>query len=121
MTREIFLAGGCFWGTAHLFSLVPGVISTTAGYAESRVPNPSYELVCTGETLAAETVRVEYDDCRVSLTDLLMLFFRSIDPVAVNRQGGDVGTQYRTGIYYTNPADAPVIETLLATLQRRYT
>ena len=120
MIKTIYLAGGCFWGTAHLFSLVPGVIAATAGYANSIVPDPTYKLVCTGTTEAAETVKVEYDDSLVSLTDLLTLYFKSIDPVSVNRQGGDVGTQYRTGIYYTAEEDVPVIEAMLATLQRRH-
>lgn len=120
MLRTIYLAGGCFWGTAHLFSLVPGVKDTVAGYANSIVDNPSYQEVCTGRTDAAETVKVDYDDDIVSLNDLLQLYFKSIDPTSVNRQGGDHGTQYRTGIYYTDPRDIPVIEAQLATLQRRY-
>lgn len=120
MLKTIYLAGGCFWGTAHLFSLVPGVETTVAGYANSSVPNPSYEQVCTGRTGAAETVKIDYDPDRVGLTDLLHLYFKSIDPLSLNRQGGDRGTQYRTGIYYTDPADRTVIESDLATLQRRY-
>lgn len=120
MKKTIYFAGGCFWGTAHLFSLVPGVESAVAGYANSVKENPSYELVCTGVTEAAETVKVDYDEDLVSLTELTMLFFKSIDPVSLNRQGNDVGTQYRTGIYYTDPQDAEIIDTLLATLQRRY-
>ncbi|MDE5684278.1 MAG: peptide-methionine (S)-S-oxide reductase MsrA, partial [Muribaculaceae bacterium] len=111
MLKTIYIAGGCFWGTAHLFSLVPGVDSTVAGYANSSIANPSYEQVCTGRTGAAEAVKVEYDHDSVGLTDLLQLYFKSIDPLSVNRQGGDRGTQYRTGIYYTDPADATVIET----------
>lgn len=120
MPKTIFLAGGCFWGTAHLFSLVPGVVKATAGYANSLVPDPSYRLVCTGTTHAAETVKVDYDSDTVGLTDLIALYFKSIDPLAVDRQGNDVGTQYRTGIYWTDPADAPVVEAMIATLQRRY-
>ncbi len=120
MTHTIYLAGGCFWGTAYLFSLVPGVTATTAGYANSVVANPSYEQVCSGATHAAETVKVDYDDAVVSLMSLLQLYFKSIDPLSVNRQGGDVGEQYRTGIYYSDPADAPVVEAQLATLQRRH-
>ena len=120
MLKTIYLAGGCFWGTAHLFSLVPGVDAAVAGYANSSVANPTYEQVCTGHTGAAETVKIDYDPDSVGLTDLLQLYFRSIDPLSINRQGGDQGTQYRTGIYYTDPADLPVIETDLATLQRRY-
>lgn len=120
MTKQIFFAGGCFWGTEHLFSLVEGVISTEAGYANSLTPDPSYEMVCSGSTGAAETVRVEYDDTEVGLTDLLSIYFRSIDPTSVNRQGNDRGTQYRTGIYYTSSADVPVIEAFVAAVQRRY-
>ena len=120
MKKSIYLAGGCFWGTEHLFSLVKGVESTIVGYANSLLPNPSYTDVCTGLTHAAETVRIDYDDSLVSLTDLLNLYFRSIDPLSVNRQGNDVGTQYRTGIYYTDDNDLPVIEADVATLQRRY-
>lgn len=120
MLKTIYLAGGCFWGTDRLFSLVPGVVSTVSGYANSDVPAPSYQQVCTGATHAAETVKVDYDDEMVSLSDLLMLYFKSIDSVSVNRQGGDSGTQYRTGIYYVDPDDVPVISAQLATLQRRY-
>lgn len=119
MLKTIYLAGGCFWGTAHLFSLVSGVSSTTAGYANSIVENPSYQQVCTGLTQAAETVKADYDDTIVSLTDLLKLYFKSIDPISVNRQGGDSGTQYRTGIYYTDAADLPVIDAQVAAIQRR--
>lgn len=121
MTNTIYLAGGCFWGTAHLFSLVPGVKAVTAGYANSSVEAPGYQQVCTGETGAAETVKIDYDDQQIGLSDLLTLYFKSIDPLALNRQGGDSGTQYRTGIYFTDPDDIPVIEAQLATLQRRHT
>lgn len=120
MMKTIYLAGGCFWGTAHLMSLVPGVDSTVAGYANSVIPDPTYEMVCTGSTGAAETVKVTYDDTVLGLTDLLNLYFRSIDPLSLNRQGNDIGSQYRTGIYYTDSADVPVIEAQLATLQRRH-
>lgn len=120
MTRTIYLAGGCFWGTGRLFSLVPGVTTVTVGYADSSLAYPTYRQVCTGLTGAAETVRVEYDPAAVGLTQLLQLYFRSIDPTALNRQGNDVGTQYRTGIYFTDPEDAQVVEAMVATLQRRY-
>lgn len=120
MIKTIYLAGGCFWGTAHLFSLVPGVRAAEAGYANSIVKNPTYKQVCTGATHAAETVKVEYDDSKVSLPDLLSLYFRSIDPTSINRQGGDVGTQYRTGIYFTDHADAGVVRSQLDALQAKY-
>ena len=120
MNKIIYFAGGCFWGTAHLFSLVPGVSQAEAGYANSIVANPSYEEVCTGYTHAAETVKVVYDSDVNSLSSLIRLYFKSIDPLSLNKQGGDVGTQYRTGIYYSDPADAPVIEAEVATLARRH-
>lgn len=118
--KEIYLAGGCFWGTQHFLGLVPGVISTEVGYANSIVPNPSYKEVCTGKTEAAETVKVVYDADTVSLPFLLNLYFKTIDPTSVDRQGGDVGRQYRTGIYFTDPADRPVIEECIAKLQQSY-
>lgn len=120
MIKKIYLAGGCFWGTEHLFSLVDGVIRTAVGYANSDIPHPSYKAVCTGRTGAAETVEVEYDPDKVGLSELLYIYFRSIDPVSHNRQGNDVGTQYRTGIYYTDTADLPVIDAVVATVQRRH-
>lgn len=120
MKKTIYLAGGCFWGTAHLFSLVPGVSDTQAGYANSEIENPTYQQVCTGRTHAAETVKVTYEADSVSLTSLLRLYFKSIDPLAEDRQGADIGTQYRTGIYYTDAADLPVIEAEMATVQRRH-
>lgn len=118
--KKIYLAGGCFWGTEHLFSLVDGVEHTVAGYANSLVEHPSYEMVCSGHTGAAETVEVVYDPARVGLTHLLSIYFKSIDPTSVNRQGGDVGTQYRTGIYYADPADLEVIDAFVAAVQRRH-
>lgn len=108
--KEIYFAGGCFWGTEHFFSLVPGVADTEAGYADSRVPSPSYREVCSGATDAAETVRVVYNPDSVSLRYLIELYFKTIDPTLLNRQGNDVGTQYRTGIFYVNPADRAVID-----------
>ncbi|MBD5302881.1 MAG: peptide-methionine (R)-S-oxide reductase MsrB [Bacteroides sp.] len=120
MEKKIYLAGGCFWGTAHLFSLMDGVESAVAGYANSNIADPTYKMVCSGMTGAAETVEVIYDDRKVGLSELLVLYFRSINPLTVNRQGNDIGTQYRTGIFYTDESDLPVIEAVYATVQRRY-
>lgn len=120
MIKTIYIAGGCFWGTEHLFSLVEGVTETTVGYANSRVKDPDYKMVCTGLTGAAETVRVVYDDDIIGLTDLITLYFKSIDPLSINRQGNDTGTQYRTGIFCDNKSDLEIVMTLLATLQRRF-
>lgn len=119
--KKIYFAGGCFWGTEHLFSLVAGVVGTEVGYANSRVPYPEYKEVCSGQTGAAETVEVEYDDMEVSLTELLSIYFKSIDPTSLNRQGNDRGTQYRTGIYYVDRDDVPVIEAFVAAVERRST
>ena len=119
-SAEIYLAGGCFWGTEHFMKQIRGVIHTEAGYANSHIPFPDYKQVCTGETGAAETVKVVYNPDEVSLTLLLELYFKTIDPTSLNKQGEDAGTQYRTGIYYTNPDDMPVIEAALKKLESEY-
>ncbi|MDR0885745.1 MAG: peptide-methionine (S)-S-oxide reductase MsrA [Clostridiales Family XIII bacterium] len=108
--RQIYFAGGCFWGVEKYFSLIPGVLETQAGYANADISAPSYEAVCTGDTGAVEAVRVKYDSEQVSLTKLIDMYFKIIDPTSVNRQGNDVGTQYRTGIYYSNAGDLMIIE-----------
>lgn len=108
--RTIYLAGGCFWGTERVMQLIPGVVATTTGYANSTVENPTYKQVCTGTTNAAETVKVDYDPSVIDLSTILNMYFYTIDPTSVNKQVGDEGTQYRTGIYYVDEADVPVIE-----------
>lgn len=118
--KTIYLAGGCFWGTEHFMRLILGVDSTQVGYANSNIPNPTYREVCSGRTGAAETVKVVYDADSVSLPFLLDLFFRTIDPTSVNRQGNDRGTQYRTGIYYTDAADRAIVEASLRKLEAKY-
>lgn len=105
----IYFAGGCFWGTEHFFRQINGVSNTEVGYANSLIPHPTYKEVCTGETHAAEGVKVEYDPEKVSLSFLIQLYLMTIDPTSVNRQGNDVGTQYRTGIYYTTPGQQRTI------------
>lgn len=117
---EIYLAGGCFWGTEHFLKQIRGVESTEAGYANSHVENPTYKEVCTGNTGAAETVKVVYDPQVVKLALLLDLYFQTIDPTSINRQGGDSGEQYRTGIYYTDKEDLPVIEKAVDDLAKEY-
>ena len=108
--KEIYLAGGCFWGTEHYFKQIRGVISTTTGYANGNIDNPTYEQVYTDSTGYAETVHIVYNPEIVSLTLLLEMFFRSIDPTSLNRQGEDCGTRYRTGIYYTSEEDIATIK-----------
>lgn len=118
--RIIYFAGGCFWGTEHFFKQVRGVTATEVGYANGDTENPSYTEVCTGNTGFAETVKVNYDPAVIDLKLLIDLFFKTIDPTTLNKQGNDVGTQYRTGIYYTNTADIPVIEERLSELKKLY-
>lgn len=117
MEKEIWLAGGCFWGTEEYIADIPGVLRTDVGYANGDTQNPSYKDVCTKDTGHAEAVHVVYDPATVSLPFLLGLYFESVDPTAVDHQGGDFGRQYRTGIYYTDEADLPVICGEIAKLQ----
>ncbi len=113
-TKEIYFAGGCFWGVEHFFKGVDGVTEAMPGYANGHIENPRYEQVYTDTTGFAETVRVRYRPDRVSLKELTRLFFAIIDPLSVNQQGHDVGTRYRTGIYYTDPAEVEVIAPVFA-------
>lgn len=107
--KTIYLAGGCFWGAEKYLSLIPGVADTNVGYANGNTENPSYEDVKHRQSGHAETVRVKYDETKISLKRLLEKYFEVIDPVSVNKQGEDEGIQYRTGIYYTDESDLPVI------------
>lgn len=114
-TCVIYLAGGCFWGLEKLMKSIPGVIKATSGYANgSCEAEADYKTVCTGKTGFRETVRVEYDPRAVSLDALLLAYFYVIDPTVKNRQGNDRGTQYQTGIYYTNDADRETVERIAA-------
>ena len=119
MTREIYLAGGCFWGCQKYFDLIDGVESTSVGYANGPTENPSYEEV-KRHAGHAETVRIVYNPAKLPLEALLEKYFQVIDPTSVNKQGGDVGIQYRTGIYYTDPADADTARRCLVALAARY-
>jgi methionine-S-sulfoxide reductase len=116
----IYLAGGCFWGAQRYFDLLTGVLETEVGYANGPTENPTYEEVKLAHTGHAETVRVVYDANVISLSEILDLYYKAIDPTSVNRQGHDAGIQYRTGIYFTDPADEPVIRASLASLQKSY-
>ena len=120
MTHTIYFAGGCFWGVEHFFKQVKGVLSTETGFANGHTSDPTYEQVYTDTTGYAETVRVEYDDDKVSLERLLDLFFVAIDPTSLNKQGHDEGTRYRTGIYYTSEAQRALAQTRMAAEQTKY-
>lgn len=104
-TGRITLGGGCFWCTEAVFARVRGVQAVEPGYCNGDMPNPSYEQVCTGRTGHAEVVRIDYDPAQVTLRQLLEVFFCIHDPTSLNRQGADVGTQYRSGIYVEQPQD----------------
>ena len=118
--REIHLAGGCFWGVEAYFERLPGVYDVTSGYANGTTENPTYEDVLYKDTGHAETVHVLYDPSKVDLTTLLVYYFKIIDPTSLNKQGNDRGTQYRTGIYYTNPDDLETIEAVVEEEQKKY-
>ena len=113
MKKTIYLAGGCFWGVQAYFDALKGVISTRVGYANGTTAFPKYEEVKTGKTGHAETVKIDYDDEVISLSDLLEHYLRFVDPYSLNKQGHDEGTQYRTGIYYTDVLDAVEAEVYL--------
>jgi len=119
-TNTIYFAGGCFWGTEHFFKQIRGVVATEVGYANGNLENPSYRDVTTGTTGFAETVKVTYDPDIVDLDLLIDLYFKTIDPTSLNKQGNDVGTQYRTGIYYSNPADAALVVAKVKALGQQY-
>ena len=120
MTKQIHLAGGCFWGTQHFLKQIRGIISTAVGYANGNTENPTYKEVYTDLTGYAETVSVEYDPAVISLERLLELYFLTIDPTSLNCQGEDEGTRYRTGIYYSSEEDLSTISEAMAREAAKY-
>ncbi len=115
--KEIYFAGGCFWGTEHYLKQIRGVVSTEVGFANGNKANPSYEQVYTDTTGHAETVHVTYNPDEISLTFLTQLFFKAIDPTSVNQQGHDQGTRYRTGVYYIDESDRDIIDDVFKEVQ----
>lgn len=118
--RDIYFAGGCFWGIEAYMARVYGVSDAVSGYANGTGTNPTYEEVSQGDRGFAETVKVTYDPKRVSLDDLIAAFFKVIDPTSTNKQGNDIGVQYRTGIYSKNAQDLTVIKAAIAKEQKKY-
>jgi len=110
---SITLAGGCFWCTEAVFDRVRGVTDVQSGYSNGHAQNPTYEQVCTGRTGHAEVVRVQFDDTVISLREILEIFFATHDPSQLNRQGNEVGTQYRSGIYYETEAQGELARQML--------
>ncbi|MDI9234852.1 peptide-methionine (S)-S-oxide reductase MsrA [Limnohabitans lacus] len=116
MTETLVLGGGCFWCTEAVYVKVRGVTDVESGYCNGHALNPSYEDVCTGTTGHNEVVKLQYDPAQVSTRELLEILFVIHDPTTLNRQGNDRGTQYRSGIYFTTPAQAEVAHALIAEL-----
>ena len=117
---EIYLAGGCFWGTEHFFKQIQGVMKTEVGFANGNTQNPTYKEVYTDTTGFAETVHIDYDENVVSLEFLLNMFFVAIDPTSLNKQGHDEGTRYRTGIYYSDESQLDAIRKVMSEQQEKY-
>ena len=118
--KIIYLAGGCFWGIEAYFSRLPGINNAISGYANGKIQNPTYKEVCSGTTGFAETVKIEYDPEIISLEEILTHYFNIIDPTTMNRQGADIGTQYRSGIYYSRQEDLKIINELIKNEQKKY-
>lgn len=115
-TETAIFAGGCFWCTEAFFTDLKGVESVTSGYIGGTVPNPTYREVCTGTTGHAEAIKIIYDPAQIAYEDLLQIFFETHDPTTLNRQGNDHGTQYRSEIFYTSPAQKAAAENFIKLL-----
>ena len=113
MTNSVVFGGGCFWCTEAVFKMLNGVTSVMPGYAGGSTPNPTYEAVSSGRTGHAEVTRIEYDSAQVSFKTLITVFFATHDPTTLNRQGSDIGTQYRSIILYTTPAQKEEAEAFI--------
>lgn len=113
-TQTAVFGGGCFWCTEAVFKMMKGVTSVLPGYAGGATENPTYEQVCTGETGHAEVVKIEYDPTLVKYEDLLTVFFGSHDPTTLNQQGADIGTQYRSVVFYTTPEQKDIAEKFIS-------
>ena len=114
---EAILAGGCFWCTEAVFGQLAGVSAVTSGYIGGTTQNPTYKQVCAGDTMHAEAIRVSYDPAVISYADLLDVFFATHDPTQLNRQGGDIGTQYRSAVFLVDGSERPEIEAAIARAQ----
>lgn len=119
-TKIAVFGGGCFWCTEAVFKMLRGVKSVTPGYAGGAAKNPTYEEVCTGRTGHAEAVKIEYDPVLVSYDDLLTVFFATHDPTTLNRQGNDVGTQYRSAVFYADAEQKKDAEAAIAALEAEH-
>ena len=119
MEKALF-AAGCFWGGESIFQQIDGVIQTTAGYTGGQTDDPTYPSVCSSDTGHAEAIEIVYDPDEISYEDLLKIFWRLHDPTTLNRQGPDVGTQYRSAIFYTSPEQKMAAEKMKALTQKKW-
>ena len=120
MAQEVItLGGGCFWCTEAVFEQVDGVTAVESGYSNGQLAKPTYEQVCSGSTGCVEAIRVTFDDQRISLREVLEIFFVIHDPTTLNRQGADTGTQYRSGIYFHRPEQEAVAREVMAEVDQK--
>lgn len=118
--NTIYLAGGCFWGVEGYFERIDGIVDVVSGYANGTTKNPTYEDVIYKNTGHAETVELKYDPSKIDLTEILLYYFKVIDPTSLNKQGSDIGNQYRTGIYYTDVKQIDEIKKVIEVEQKKY-
>ena len=118
--KTIVLAGGCFWGVDAYMSKIDGIVETKVGYANGKKKDPTYDEVCSGNTGHAESCLISYDEKLVSLDKILNKFWGIIDPTAINKQGADIGSQYRSGIYYSDKSDLDIILSTKDKVQSKY-
>jgi len=120
MEKRLILAGGCFWGVEAYYQKLKGIVTTNVGYANGNIENPTYEQVCSGVATHAEVVEVIYNSNEITLEKVLEHFFRMINPFSLNKQGNDIGIQYRSGLYYENDDDKKIIEEFIKKEQTKY-
>lgn len=118
--KRIVLAGGCFWGVEAYYKRLKGVINTNVGYTNGNIENPIYQDLLSGRATHAEAIEIYYDEKIISLENILEHMFRFIDPTSLNKQGGDVGIQYRTGIYYRELEDKVIIDEFIKKMNDKY-
>lgn len=118
--KKAYFAGGCFWGVEHYFSLIKGIEDVKSLYINSDIENPTYEQLCAKQSSATEGVEITYDENIISYDRLLFHLFKAIDPTTLNRQGPDVGTQYRSGIYYTSTEEQLIANKFIEDAQKEY-
>ena len=118
--KVIYFAGGCFWGVQRFFDQFDGVLETTVGYANGKTANPTYQDVKSQQSGHSETVKIVYDESKLTLNELLKYFYMIIDPLSLNKQGEDEGISYRTGVYYTDESELEIIQSFTAETLKNY-